>query len=416
MAGKAEKKSLQLPEKQVQSLQAAFAKGSFSELAGELQETLHSQESVCLNVGVTGEQGAGKSTLINSIRDLRQEEAGAAPVGGVGPSKDPRAYSHPKYANVVLWDLPSIGAPGFKPKVYLEEITVSRYDFFVILAAQRFAPFHAKLARYIKQAGKDFYFVRSKVDVDMEAALQSQPSGFAEAATLQNIRDGCVQDLQAAGAKTPRVFLISSFLFGKYDFPLLAQALGQDLDPGKSYAFLLATPNISHRIVEKKKESMVEHMWLVAVVACGVNAAPIPRLSIVCDVDLLAKTLRGYCVDFGLEDASLRKVAEHMEQPLEMLTALVKSPLASQVTPAVVGQRLMEAAIKAPNLPKELLSCAPILESVDAVGMSFAIVYHMLKDFVDDAAADAHRILVKGFMSQRPGSAADLQAARSTHS
>nr|XP_028566685.1 interferon-inducible GTPase 5-like [Podarcis muralis] len=389
-----------LSKEQIEDLKRAFEKGSFSDLSERLQDALHFLENICLDVGVTGEPGAGKSTFINTFLDLHEEDVGAAPTSGAGTSKDPVAYSHPKYTNVVLWDLPSISAPGFSVRTYLEEIKVSRYDCFIILASQRFTSAHAKLSRHIKKAGKDVYFVLSKVDAELEAARQSQPSGFSEVVALQKIREACVQDLQAERVKAPKVFLISSVVASKYDFPLLGESLSETQGVQKSHSFILATPNISHRILEKKKAAMVEHMWLVSAVACGQQAVPIPALSIACNVDLLAKTLQGYCVSFGLDDSSLRKAAEHTGQPLEQLKALVKSPLAVAITEEQVVELLMEAASKALKLPRDLV---PVAE----VGPSFTVVYNMLKIFVDEAVADAHRVLLKVFMSHRPRSESD---------
>ncbi|XP_060125821.1 interferon-inducible GTPase 5-like [Zootoca vivipara] len=395
---------LQPPERpQIEDLKRAFEKGSFSDLSTKLQDALRSLENICLDVGVAGEPGAGKSTFINTFRELHEEDEGAAPTRGPGSSNDPVPYSHPKYANVVLWNLPSISAPGFSVETYLEEIKVSRYDCFIILASQRFTSAHAELSRHINKAGKDVYFVLSKVDAELEAARQSQPSGFSEAVALQKIREACVQDLQAEQVKAPKVFLVSSVVASKYDFPLLGESLCETQDVQKSHSFILATPNISHRILEKKKAAMVEHMWLVSAVACGQQAVPIPALSIACNVDLLAKTLQGYCVSFGLDESSLRKAAEHAGQPLEQLKALVKSPVAVAITDEEVVELLMEAASKALKLPRELVPEVPVAE----VGPSFTVVYNMLKIFVDEAAADAHRVLLKAFMSHRPRSESD---------
>ncbi|XP_063002305.1 interferon-inducible GTPase 5-like [Elgaria multicarinata webbii] len=395
MAGKKLEGKKTLSQKQIKDLKGSFGRENFSELASKLQETLCSLENICLDMGITGEAGAGKSTFINSFRDLHEEDEGAAPTGRGITNTDPTPYPHPKYANVVLWDLPSIGTPNFQAKNYLEQVHASRYDFFVIIASQLFTSLHAKVANQIQKAGKDFYFVRSKVDVDLEAARLSNPSRFNEALALQKIREGCVKGFQGkAAAVAPNVFLISNSQFSKYDFPLLVEALEKNLQLQKSHSFLLATPNVSHRILERKKNAMAEHLWLVSVVACGHQAEPIPEISVACNVDLLVQIMRGYCISFGLEESALRKVAEHTDQPLEKLQALVKSPLATEVTKALVMELLADATSKGPKLPKQLVPMA-------SPGMSFSVVYNVLKTFVDSIVADAHRILVKVFVSHR---------------
>ncbi|XP_007444240.1 interferon-inducible GTPase 5-like [Python bivittatus] len=394
MAEKVKGNKITLTEKQINELKTAFETGNFAHLANRLQEAFSSLENINLNVAVIGESGVDRATFINTFRDLYEDDEGAAPTGKVDASKTPVAYPHPKYPNVILWDLLNLGNPDFHAKNYTEWLNVAYYDFFLIIASQHFSSFHAKLAHYIKNAGKDYYFVRTKVDADLESARQSNPSSFDEIVTLQKIREDCMQDLQAEKVKSPEIFLISNILLSKYDFYLLGETLGKNLDLQKSHSFLLATPNISHRILEKKKNVMIEHLWLVAVVACGIQTEAIPNISVVCDVDLLVRTMQGYCISFGLEEDSLRRTAEHVEQPFEQLKALIRSPLAPAITKAQVVELLIQAASKAPKLPKQLVPMA-------TVGLSFAVVYSMLKTFVEDVAADAHRVLVKVFMSHK---------------
>ncbi|XP_015680316.1 interferon-inducible GTPase 5-like [Protobothrops mucrosquamatus] len=393
MAQKVDDK-IALTEKQIEDLKAAFKTGSFDQLTKRLQDAFSSLEDINLNVAVVGESGEDRAAFINTFRDLCAEDEGAASPGMMEANKTPVAYPHPKYPKVILWDLPDIGNPGFSARRYVEKMELASYDFFLIIASQHFRSFHAKLAYYVKKAGKGYYFVRSKVEADLESIRQSNPSSFNELITLQKIREDCLQDLQAEKVRSPKIFLISSLLLSKYDFYLLEETLEKNLDLPKSHSFLLATPNISHRILEKKKDMMLEHLWLVAVVACGIQTEAISDISVACNVDLLVRTMQGYCISFGLEEDSLRRTAEHVDQPVEQLKALIKSPLAPAVTKAVVVELLVQAASRAPNLPKQLVPMA-------SVGLSFAVVYSMLKTFVEDVATDAHRLLVKVFMSHK---------------
>ncbi|XP_026572138.1 interferon-inducible GTPase 5-like [Pseudonaja textilis] len=405
MAKKGENDKIALTEKQIQDLKAAFTMGNLDQLTKHLQDAFSSLENISLNVAVIGESGEDRADFINTFRDLCEGDEGAALTGKVETHKTAVAYPHPKYPKVILWDLPDVGNPGFSAKRYMEKMEVASYDFFLIIASQHFRSFHAKLAHYLKKAGKGYYFVRSKVEADLESVRQSNPSSFNEMVTLQKIREDCLQDLQAEKVRSPKIFLISSILLSKYDFYLLEEALEQNLDLPKSHSFLLATPNISHRILEKKKDMMLEHLWLVAVVACGIQTEAIPDISVVCNVDLLVRTMRGYCISFNLEEESLRRTAEHVVQPVEQLKALVRCPLAHAVNKALVVELLVQAASRAPNLPKQLVSMA-------SVGLSFAVVYSMLKNFVEDVATEAHRLLVKVFMSHKDTSEAETSVSK----
>jgi len=97
---------------------------------------------------VTGESGSGKSTFVNAFRGLGDEDEGSAETG----------------PNVKVWDLPGIGTPNFKADEYLELVQFERYDFFIIIASDRFRECHTQLAKEIMRMGKTFYFVCSKID------------------------------------------------------------------------------------------------------------------------------------------------------------------------------------------------------------------------------------------------------------
>ncbi|XP_067425774.1 interferon-inducible GTPase 5-like [Emydura macquarii macquarii] len=397
MASQSSESIIKLSREELEALKAAFEEGNLSGVASRLQETLESLESVQLDVGITGETGSGKSSFVNALRGLGDEDAGAARTGVVETTRDPTPYQHPRYPNVTIWDLPGIGTPDFHPDSYLEQVGFSRYDIFFIIASQRFTTNHAALAHHIQALDKSFYFVRSKMDMDLDSSLRRRPSSYSEVGVLQEIRENCLEGLRAQGISSPRVFLLSAFELSKYDFHLLEETLERELSHHKRHAFLMALPNISLHILEKKKAAMLEHMWLVSTVACGVHAEPIPGLLISCNVDILARTLQGYCKGFGLDDDSLEKLAAQVGQPVEQMKAMIKSPLAKEISNILVVQLLIRAGSKTPKLSNEVLSSVPLLGSLASGALSFATAYKMLRSFVNEVAADAQRMLIKAF-------------------
>ncbi|CAM5175237.1 unnamed protein product [Eretmochelys imbricata] len=397
MASQSSEGIIKLSREELEALKAAFEEGNLTGVASRLQEMLESLESIQLDVGITGETGAGKSSFVNALRGLGDEDVGAARTGVVETTREPTPYQHPQYPNVTIWDLPGIGTPDFHPDSYLEQVGFSRYDIFFIIASRCFTANHAALARHIQAMDKSFYFVRSKVDVDLDSSLRRRPSSYSEVGVLQEIRQNCLEGLQAQGIRSPQVFLLSAFDLSKYDFHLLGETLERELSYHKRHAFLMALPNISLHILEKKKAAMLEHMWLVSTVACGIHATPIPGLLISCNVDVLARTLQGYCKGFGLDDDSLEKLAAQMGQPVEQMKAVIKSPLAKEISNILVVQLLLQAGSEAPKLAKEVLSSVPLLGSLASGALSFATTYKMLRSFVNAVAADAQRVLIKAF-------------------
>lgn len=194
-SGLSQSKILEL-SKDTRALKEAFEAGNLPAVAAKLQATLHSLENVRLDIGITGGTGSGKSTFVNAIRGLGDEDPNSAGTGVVEMAVEPTPYPHPKYPNVIIWDLPGIGAPTFQVDKYFQRVLVDRYDFFIIITSESFAANHARLALGLLQQGKGFYLIRSKVDVDMAASRSRRPRTFSEECVLSQIRDDCWQRLE----------------------------------------------------------------------------------------------------------------------------------------------------------------------------------------------------------------------------
>uniref|UniRef100_A0A3P9DSK2 IRG-type G domain-containing protein n=1 Tax=Maylandia zebra TaxID=106582 RepID=A0A3P9DSK2_9CICH len=177
------------------------------------------QTNVSLNIAITGESGAGKSTFINAFRGIGDEDDGAAPTDFAESSKDPIPYFHPDYPNVSLWDLPGIGTPKYPADKYLRSVPFKKYDFYIIISADHLTENDVKLAKEIQRMMKKFYFVHSKTDNDINVGKKKD---FTAEGTLSKIRKNCIE--------SPQVFLVSSFEPRLYDFPLLRKTLERELD------------------------------------------------------------------------------------------------------------------------------------------------------------------------------------------
>uniref|UniRef100_A0A4W5Q427 Immunity-related GTPase family, f3 n=1 Tax=Hucho hucho TaxID=62062 RepID=A0A4W5Q427_9TELE len=201
--------------------------------AGKIQEYLKEINNVVLNIAVTGETGSGKSSFVNAFRGIKNNEEGAAPTGVVETTMEAKAYPHPKYPNMQVWDLPGIGTANFKPEKYLQKVEFDRFDFFIIVSSERFRANDITLAKEIQNMKKKFYFVRSKIDNDMRA--EGRKEKFDKDKTLETIRQYCIKGLegQGLGLGSPKVFLISSFDLVHYDFHDLEETMEKELPDHK---------------------------------------------------------------------------------------------------------------------------------------------------------------------------------------
>uniref|UniRef100_A0A3P9DSV8 IRG-type G domain-containing protein n=1 Tax=Maylandia zebra TaxID=106582 RepID=A0A3P9DSV8_9CICH len=212
---------------QIPGVKEALKNNDTAGAAKRIKEYLEKQTNVSLNIAITGESGAGKSTFINAFRGIGDEDDGAAPTDFAESSKDPIPYFHPDYPNVSLWDLPGIGTPKYPADKYLRSVPFKKYDFYIIISADHLTENDVKLAKEIQRMMKKFYFVHSKTDNDINVGKKKD---FTAEGTLSKIRKNCVEGLQKQGIESPQVFLVSSFEPRLYDFPLLRKTLERELD------------------------------------------------------------------------------------------------------------------------------------------------------------------------------------------
>ena len=175
----------------LEDIKKAIENKDFLSAASITQKYLENTNNIQLNIAVTGQSGVGKSTFINAFRGIDNTDERAAPTGEVETTMKPKAYPHPTYPNVALWDLPGIGTPRYPADQYMKLVEFEKFDFFILVSDIRFNENDAKLAKEIKKMGKKFYFVRSKIDNSLRAAPRRQ--GYDEEKTLQEIREYCIQ-------------------------------------------------------------------------------------------------------------------------------------------------------------------------------------------------------------------------------
>ncbi|XP_015271865.1 PREDICTED: interferon-inducible GTPase 5-like [Gekko japonicus] len=368
---------------------------SLEEVTEDIRQELDELQNVKLDIAITGVSGAGKSSLVNALRGMADYEEGAAKVGIIQTTMECHAYPHPLFPNVTIWDLPGIGTPEFRPKEYLEKVNFSQYDFFMIVTSERFTENDALLAQEITKMKKTFYFVRSKMDVSMAAEIRDP--NFNKDKSIQKIRRYCYDNLTKAGESNPRVFLVSRQNLSMYDFPDLQETLENNLDDLKRHALILAMPLFSRTILKKKKAAMEALIWKLAIVSCAIGALPVPGLSLVCDLGILVGALLHFYKVFGLDEASLRRVAKVFGKDYQVLkSAIKKSPMSSEITPKFVAGLLARSLLWATVSVIELvLDIVPVLGSLFGGVSSFVTTFFMLRSFLKDIVEDAENVRAK---------------------
>ncbi|KAL8219523.1 UNVERIFIED_CONTAM: hypothetical protein K2H54_026288 [Gekko kuhli] len=378
----------------LENLKDAMKQGNLPDLASQIHHELDLLDRTTIDVAITGVSGAGKSSFVNAVRGVADSDEGAAITGIKQTTMEPEAYRHPTFPNVTVWDLPGIGTREFKANEYLKKFNFGRYDFFIIVAAERFTESDEMLACEIQKLKKKFYFVRTKVDTGLEA--ERRKPDFSEEKTLQDIREYCCENLTKVGGSAPRIFLISSWHLDKYDFPLLQETLLDDLNEMKRHALILALPSFSKEILQKKKAAMEDVLWRQAVASSYVEAFPVPHTTLKCNTLNLVEIIRHYYKVFGLDDDSLHRLAKWVGKPVSVLrSAMQKSPMASEITEEFVTN-LLSQFLEMKMVVDAVMSCLEAsLTYLPDEGRCFKTTFYLLKYLLNAIAEDAGNVWAK---------------------
>ena len=209
--------SYSMTEAEIKEAQDVMEREGVMGLEEHMRSKLNAWKSVPLNIGVTGACGTGKSTFINTMRGLEPTMTGSAAVGVNETTSKVKAYPDPRNENFVLSDLPGIGTPNFPQKDYLKKVGFEKFDFFLIICSNRFTENDLLLAKQIKEQGKTFYFIRSKIDFDIFNEREDHPCPTneeeeeQEKALLKRVKSNCQAQLQNLATENS-VFLISGKL------------------------------------------------------------------------------------------------------------------------------------------------------------------------------------------------------------
>lgn len=379
-----------ISEETTRSIELCLKKGDIQRANSIISDALKNIDNAPINIAVTGESGAGKSSLINALREIKAEEESAAEVGVTETTMKVYSYKHPKVKNLTLWDLPGIGTKKFPPKTYLETVEFKKYDFFIIVSATRFTNHEIELAKAIRIMKKNYYFVRSKVDFDLYNEEKSKPRNFNRENTLNQIRNSYLDTFRESKIDEPQVFLISNHDLSDYDFPVLMDTLLKDLPAEKRHNFLLSLPNITEAAIQKKYNSTKQFIWLQAM-KDGLLAT-VPLVGILKDLDKerLKRSLDYYRDLFGIDDESLMFIAKDAQVPVELLKIKLKSPYLLELEEETLGGLILNCVEKFASANGGLL----------AAGLYFRKTYYLQFHFLETVAEDA-KVLLKEAYSKK---------------
>jgi len=358
-------------------MKAAAETGGMEERIRQLERQLEEWKTAVLNVAVIGNSGVGKLSFINAIRGLTTDDEGAAVVDAVQTSVEIRDHPHPNNSKLVFWDLPGVGTDRYPRSTYLDEIDVDRYDFFLLMTADRFTENDTWLSKEIRKRNKKYFFVRTKIGVDISNSKKTHN----EETVIETIRQDITHNLRKNGCDAVPVFLIDNYELNKFEFEKLKQQIIQDYPEQKRSALIFSLEASSEEMIRLKVAELRSRIWKSAALSAAGATVPIPGVSTVMDLGLVTHEALSYYRQLGLDSKSLQRNAKLHSADPDRMQSIISNALGVRAEGAVTvdGMRSIVTTIvtRSPTLlaatvVEEGVKVLPLIGSLVAPPISFA--------------------------------------------
>eukprot|EP00092_Neocalanus_flemingeri_P013095 GFUD01014110.1.p1 GENE.GFUD01014110.1~~GFUD01014110.1.p1 ORF type:complete len:429 (+),score=113.97 GFUD01014110.1:97-1383(+) len=363
-------------------MEKAYNHQGMNGLKTYIDRNLSAWKKTPVNIAITGQSGSGKSSYINAVRNMDDDEhPDFAKVGITETTFEPKSYAFPNNKNVLLWDLPGAGTESFKTVDYAKQMDFGKYDSFVILSESRFTETDKVIANEIVKIRKNFYFVRKKMEDVMRNERKVRKKKIDETQIKMKIKKDCEEKLGSMG----KVFLIDSFEAQEFDFQLLLKTLVKNLPAIKQKALVLTLQAKSMDIVDNKMDLLLERLPWIALKSAAVGAVPVPGVSAVYDATILVGEANFQKLQLGIDDASLSAMAKRLKMTAEkckqqMAAASGDAALISGINMgvnAIVKTAIAQVVVS--EGIESLIKTVPIIGSIIGAGMSGATSYAALR-------------------------------------
>jgi len=289
-----------------------------------LLEKWHKLGEVKLDIAVIGNSGVGRSTFINAIRGLKDaEEAEAAEVGTTEKTVVIRDYRHPNNNSLKFWDLPGVGTDRFPKQTYLHDINVDYYDFFLLITAGRFTENDTWLGNELRKRNKKYFFVRTKIEVDISHDKSAHPRNHNEKDVIRDIRESTQRKMEENGVADVQVFLIDSHKPQKFDFCLLEKRLINKISDLKRSTLILSLQASSKVLIHLKAKEFRSEIYKVAYTSTMTDGEKttisLYGVSTEIDIHRVREQAEFYHKQLGLDTISLKRLAKNTFTDYEQL-------------------------------------------------------------------------------------------------
>ncbi|XP_046843658.1 uncharacterized protein LOC124437776 [Xenia sp. Carnegie-2017] len=262
-----------------------------------------------INLAITGDVEARKSSFIYEVIGITPNEKESAPAGVTESTSVYNKYVHPKNENIIFWDLPGIGTPSYPNlQKYCKKVgDLEKYDAFFILCNTRFTKHDKELAEKVSsEFNKPFFFIRTNVNCDVKNTKEDKGENVDEDSVLERMKKDCLENLKGLTDDKNDIYLIDNNAPCKYDFQRLTESFPSNLPERKKECFKLFSINKTREIIEEKANSLKGQAVRLALASAFKNAVA-SLFGKDFNFDVIVKEIKMYCSVFGFPEEGSEK-------------------------------------------------------------------------------------------------------------
>ena len=318
----------------------------------------------------------------------------AAKVNVTEGTDEPICYNHPSNSNIKFWDLPGITHPSFDGDLekYCKNVPLDKYHTYLIFSKDRFTVNDLRLAERIRSIGKRFFFIRARIDQDVDSARRSRKHLFDENATLDAIRRYLSQNLIERGLldDEQHIFLISNHYPAKYQFGELTLAIVSILPQRQQESFILTIDNtfiLSRKTLKEKVEACKKRIKYVATASAVAAAVPIPGVALTADIVMIKREIYLYINQLGLPQEGTQRFLLLNNNTQTQIIAFIAAFGGTTEICELLAAYATDSAVE------EFTRCIPFIGIAIASPLSYGATYYFLSKSLERLEELALRVL-----------------------
>lgn len=352
------------------------------------------KDEMTVSIAITGNVGAGKSSLVNALRDVSNEEEDAAFADIVQGTTEVKRYPHPENKRLVFADLPGVGSINCTRELYLKDENVNflQHHIFIIVTNDKFTENDLWLAETIKNINeiskptsqtrvnslqRKFYFVRSQMEVTMFKHRFSLRKGIHY--TNDDVKSIVRSDIKANLGDyydENLTFLVDSYRPEAYeDFARLQSQIENDFAENLTLCFRSVMSELSERLINQTCKRLQKRKIKSTILSGAIAAVPIPGVGLVADLGIIIEEAKYYRKVMGLTEESLMYLSEAFDLELNFLKQSIPNYLKEEMTMKTITNVLVGLGISgAATAAGIMATCSCIaLKLVPVVGSAVGL-------------------------------------------